>query len=526
MHSRGYNAQSTLKKAVKFGDEVLCHVHEVESFRDVASIWWTKDEISDIERESEAIIYFLNNTAGSSNSANVDIDLHSIRGLEKKTEIGAWEMFETQRDARNAVLCLQDKQRKFHHRPVTSIGDRSSSLDSGMKNVLDAQEAIANVYQAASLKARRAAYEAGLRDFLEAKRDGKPTNGPISPVVPVQKTNKVVPITSEPMIPKWGRKISMPLMNPSDNSESSSKSTVTKEVQLILATRNGRTGAAPKIRSSLSPPKKRRPKQGATEAAFDLSKDSHVEANEPTRSASLRRKALPPEGNVMRSASFHKKVPSENADKSEFEKPVRRRTTSPRKVSAPSQTELATTAPTSNTSQPRKKISSTLSGDIFKRQKALVEFENNSISCDDMNLKNESEQINVKVRGSTRNAAKKSMEKQVPNPDLTGEKHRIRVVVKTKRRPSKDSLFRYCPARSTSNESKGNQTADTSALLDLSNSSSDSSGYRLDSTYHQSNCLTLPPLSSDSELGSSGTILSNLFKRMGGDRKNIVTTKT
>jgi hypothetical protein len=557
MHTRGSNVQSTVKKAVKFGDKILCHVHEVESFRDVNSMWWTKDEISDIERESKAIIYFLNNVASTSESENANLDMHSIRGLEKKTEIGAWEMYETQRDARNAVLCLQDKQRKLQPRPVAPTGDRRCSLDSGMQHALDAQEAIAKVYQAASLKARRAAYEAGLNDFLEAKRDGKPKNSPSTPAVPTQKVRKVVPITSEPMVPKWGRKISMPLMDPSENSESSSKSTVTKEVESIVTARNGRTGVAPKIRSSLSPLKKRRPKPDDTEAASERSRNTQIEAVKPKRSASLRRKAPSADIKQKRCASLHINVPSEKAvqyseftntgnrssspssvAKSDIDKPERRRTASPRrKVSITDSADLTTATTSSSRSQTRKKIS-TLSGDILKLQKALADFESGSLSCDEnVSLKNDSGRSNDKAKVSTRSAAKKSTEKQVPNPDATGENHRIRVIVKKKRRPSKESSFRNCPSRSASHESKGNQTADTAVLLDLSNSSIESfvSGYiensdykadSLDSRYHQNKFLSSPPSSSDSEMGGSGTILSNILKRMGGDRKSKVTSKT
>jgi hypothetical protein len=95
-------------------------IYEIERIRDTPSItdsdiWWTARDYLEIKQEYEAVIYLL--------EQNLPVNEleHSARGLEKRTERGAWTLFEHQRNARNAVLRQQDKQRKLKYVDVTAI---------------------------------------------------------------------------------------------------------------------------------------------------------------------------------------------------------------------------------------------------------------------------------------------------------------------------------------------------------------------------------------------------------------------
>ena len=151
------------------------------------------------------------------------------------------------------------------------------------------QEAIAKVYLAATLNARRAAYEIGLKDQLEAKRCSlemeaitTPTCIPIlqnrdalvsSPLL-VRQSSKTIILTPEPMCTKT-RRIGQHLIDPvvvTTSTESNVKSNpiVTspasrhKEDLMVNVSSHSNTseriGMAPRPRVGISPIKKRRPK--------------------------------------------------------------------------------------------------------------------------------------------------------------------------------------------------------------------------------------------------------------------------
>ena len=111
--------RSSIKKTVQFGTDGHVETFELDSLKDHTLIWWTRKEVREIVDESETLIHFMNmnmsNKAGIVDSnqypAEIDPNIHTLRGLEKRTEIGAWEVYEVQRDARNAVLNQQDKHR-------------------------------------------------------------------------------------------------------------------------------------------------------------------------------------------------------------------------------------------------------------------------------------------------------------------------------------------------------------------------------------------------------------------------------
>jgi hypothetical protein len=203
---RAYNSGSSFrtKKTVQFGLEVQVEIVEIEHLDDIldaSAIWWTARETAEIRDESETVLFIL-----ESANQSLSEEEHSIRGLEKKTEAGAWELFVVQRDSRNAVLNEQEhliKQSKAR------------------KDVKDADECIARAYKMVTLKARKAAREMGLRDEQVALQylNGEDFSVGLGPKLPTEEESKSTSEQKEPIkYPqrnrKWDRKISMPLMDP------------------------------------------------------------------------------------------------------------------------------------------------------------------------------------------------------------------------------------------------------------------------------------------------------------------------
>ena len=251
----------TMKKAVQFGTNETVETIEVECWKEHTSVlWWTRREVREIEDESETLIHFMNihmNNANTSSSdwnqypIEIDATIHTIRGLEKRTEIGAWDVYELQRDARNAVLNQQDKHRQ------------SKSLS------LDIHEAIAKAYRASTMNARRTAYEVGLKDQLEAKRchgvesiaarrtQHQTTRLPSIPVA--RQSSKTIILTSEPICTK-PRRTSSVVLPASKDSIISSPATSEKKMLLddsVLSNTSERIGMAPRLGFDFTPIKKR-----------------------------------------------------------------------------------------------------------------------------------------------------------------------------------------------------------------------------------------------------------------------------
>jgi hypothetical protein len=529
---------AAIKKAVHFGADLQLQVHEVDRISDAVAdqLWWTQEEIADMERESETIVYFMNNASGPSCLSRVDLDIHSVRGLEKKTEMGAWEMYETQRDARNAVLCQQDKHRKLGRQSATPSGNRANSLDSGMQIALDVQEAIAKVYRTASLQARRAAYEVGLKDQIEATRDDDKSNQLPTPLPVHQKCSKVVAITAEPMVPKWGRKISMPLMDPSDNSETYMETGATKKVNPMKMTiGSDRNGTVPRIRSSLSPLKTRRPKSVSDSCPILNERNNSMTA--PTRSSSPRRKLSTTKTTVVREHAMKQSTSQEKlvVSKIEADKTTPKRCSSPRrKVTGAGHTSETTTTTPARSSQSKNKAAMSQLGDILFVPNELDNLENSSRigGGTDKEETNDSNRLakgdKDRDRSLTRKAIIKKLnqcndfDKSIINKldasiDIVGENHRLIVITKKKKHSSKESnritASRPIPRRSVSGDSKGNHTAVTEDLLDSSNSSFESDSY--DSVMKNGSSVSSQSVLSNND---SSTTLASLLKRMGGER--------
>jgi len=76
------------------------------SEEDIEHIWYSHYEYDDIKASFEYTVFMMD--AGESKT--VENDEHTTRGLEMRTEEGAWARFEHKRDAYNAVLDEQDRQ--------------------------------------------------------------------------------------------------------------------------------------------------------------------------------------------------------------------------------------------------------------------------------------------------------------------------------------------------------------------------------------------------------------------------------
>ena len=73
---------------------------------DIESIWYSHYDYDDIKASFEYTVFMMD--AGEAKT--VENDEHTTRGLEMRTEEGAWARFEHKRDAYNAVLDEQDRQ--------------------------------------------------------------------------------------------------------------------------------------------------------------------------------------------------------------------------------------------------------------------------------------------------------------------------------------------------------------------------------------------------------------------------------
>lgn len=109
---------------------------------EVAAIWYESGEYSDIKSAYQLTIFMIEN------GELKESDEHTGRGLEYRTQDGAWARYENKRDAYNAVLDEQDRQWKVDK---------------------DDFEAISSIYLVHSGKCAVAAAKRGSQDADEAK---------------------------------------------------------------------------------------------------------------------------------------------------------------------------------------------------------------------------------------------------------------------------------------------------------------------------------------------------------------------
>jgi len=103
------NRKLPLAKSVKFADKnevfPIQHLDEMTD-EDIFEIWYTSQEYSEIKQAYQLTIFMMES------GETISGDEHTSRGLEYRTQEGAWARYENKRDAYNAVLDEQDRQWK------------------------------------------------------------------------------------------------------------------------------------------------------------------------------------------------------------------------------------------------------------------------------------------------------------------------------------------------------------------------------------------------------------------------------
>lgn len=98
-------------KSVRFTEEnevlEIPHLDDIPD-SDVEAIWYSAKEYSDIKASYQLTIFMME----SGEKISSDNCEHTTRGLEYRTQEGAWARYENKRDAYNAVLDEQDRQWK------------------------------------------------------------------------------------------------------------------------------------------------------------------------------------------------------------------------------------------------------------------------------------------------------------------------------------------------------------------------------------------------------------------------------
>lgn len=135
------------RRSVSFAAEDQVHpiVHLTDmTAKEIASIWYDQKEYAEIKSSYQATIFVMENAeANGGISSKLETEEHVFRGLEYRTQTGAWARYENKRDAYNAVLDEQDRQ---------------------WKNDKDDYDALSRVYIEHSAKCVKAAYLRGIED--------------------------------------------------------------------------------------------------------------------------------------------------------------------------------------------------------------------------------------------------------------------------------------------------------------------------------------------------------------------------
>jgi hypothetical protein len=117
--------------------------------KDKKKRWYCKKELQKIEFGFGAVIELMEKGIELGDNVEEEEKGETRRGLEKSTEDGAWKLYERRRDALNAVLVLQEQQRK----------DRCVDPD-----------VLATAYSTATKEACKEAVKFGKQDAREAKK--------------------------------------------------------------------------------------------------------------------------------------------------------------------------------------------------------------------------------------------------------------------------------------------------------------------------------------------------------------------
>ena len=139
-HKPTKNKGSVLVKSVTFAEhnEVfeITHLDDIPA-EVISEIWYDASEYAQIKKNYQMTIYLMES------GEKLSGENHTSRGLEYRTQEGAWARYENKRDAYNAVLDEQDRQ---------------------WKEDIDDWDKISKVYIEHSAKCLKAANERGVQD--------------------------------------------------------------------------------------------------------------------------------------------------------------------------------------------------------------------------------------------------------------------------------------------------------------------------------------------------------------------------
>jgi hypothetical protein len=161
-----------LSKSVRFADEnevfEITHLDDIPE-AEVEATWYDAGEYADIKSAYQLTIFMME--AGET----LNPLEHTSRGLEYRTQEGAWSRYENKRDAYNAVLDEQDRQWQID---------------------IDDFDEIARIYLSHSKKCSESALARGLHDEQEAMEI-------LKTIMPPKKLKKKkMPINEKPRKPK------------------------------------------------------------------------------------------------------------------------------------------------------------------------------------------------------------------------------------------------------------------------------------------------------------------------------------
>jgi hypothetical protein len=171
-------------------------IHEIELIRDmdaadIARCWWSAKEYGQIRRDYQAVVHWLEtrhsasphddlDEQDNSDSDNDDNEMqqHCARGLHARTAAGSWTLYEHVRNARHAVLDVQDQaalpppqrprppQRQQRVSSIQSPGctTHRATTTTTTTTTTDLALTIAKAYAAETLPLRRAALDQAARD--------------------------------------------------------------------------------------------------------------------------------------------------------------------------------------------------------------------------------------------------------------------------------------------------------------------------------------------------------------------------
>ncbi|GAX14116.1 hypothetical protein FisN_8Hh048 [Fistulifera solaris] len=142
---KGSNNKKAYKSLAFAQENEVFEIPHINDFtdEDVAATWYDAEEYAEIKADYQCVIFMM-----ESGERIDDDEEHTTRGLEYRTQQGAWSRYENKRDAYNAVLDEQDRH---------------------WKKDIDDPEALRRVYVEQVAKCQRAAEQRAAQDEVDMR---------------------------------------------------------------------------------------------------------------------------------------------------------------------------------------------------------------------------------------------------------------------------------------------------------------------------------------------------------------------